>query len=80
MKGILFWNSDGFKDPKNLNLCPTLEYGLIFIAILETCKRSFSGLKNLCTDKNFIWHCKELRDDLEVFYYALIWICLILVQ
>jgi hypothetical protein len=40
-------------------LCPTLEYGLIFIAILETCKRSFSDLKNLCVGKNFIWHCKE---------------------
>jgi hypothetical protein len=65
----IFWNSDGFKDPKKSKFVSDLtrEYGLNFIVIIETCKRSFSDqlLKNLCAGKSFIWHCKEPRGRLE---------------
>ena len=62
MKGI-FWNSDGFKDPKKHRFITDLtkELDLSFIAISETGRKSFSNtfLKNLCAGHDFIWHIKE---------------------
>ena len=62
MKGV-FWNSDGFKDPKKQRFISDLtkEHNLSFIAISETVRKSFTDpfLKNLCAGKNYIWHCKE---------------------
>ena len=79
MKGI-FWNCDGFKDPKKHRFISDLtkEHNLSFIAISEIGRRSFTSpfLKNLCSGKNYIWHVKEpkgrsggilLGIDLEVF-------------
>jgi hypothetical protein len=45
MKGI-FWNSDGFKDPKKHRFVFDLikEQNLSFIAISETVHRSFTDL------------------------------------
>jgi len=64
MKGI-FWNSDGFKDPKKHRFISDLakEKDLSFIAISETGRRSFSTpfLKNLCVGRDFLWHVKEPR-------------------
>ena len=84
MKGI-FWNCDGFKDPKKHRFISdtTKEENLNFIAISETVRRSFtdSFLKNLCGGRNYIWHCKEpvgrsggilLGIDLDVFDIGLI--------
>jgi exonuclease III len=62
MKGI-FWNCDGFKDPKKHRFISDLtkEQNLSFIALSEIGRKSFTNpfLKNLCSGKNFIWHCKE---------------------
>ena len=79
MKGI-FWNCDGFKDPKKHRFISDLtkEHNLSFIAISETGRRSFTNpfLKNLCSGKNYLWHVKEpkgrsggilLGIDLDVF-------------
>ena len=64
MKGI-FWNSDGFRDPKKHRFVSDLtkEHNLSFIAISETVRKSFtdSFLRNLCGGKNYIWHVKEPR-------------------
>ena len=64
MKGV-FWNSDGFKDPKKSGYIfdPTKEFDLSFIAISETGRKQFSNsfLKNLCAGWDYIWHCKEPR-------------------
>jgi hypothetical protein len=61
MRGII-WNSNGFKDPQKYHfiLDNTRELNLAFIAILEMGRSNFSDstLKNLCTGKNFLWHCK----------------------
>ena len=79
MKGV-FWNYDGFKDPKKHRFISDLtkEHNWSFIAISETGRRSFTNpfLKNLCSGKNYLWHVKEpkgrsggilLGIDLEVF-------------
>ena len=62
MKGI-FWNSDGFRDPKKHRFVSDLtkEHNLSFIAISETVRKSFtdSCLRNLCGGRNFIWHVEE---------------------
>ena len=54
MKG-LFWNCDGFKDPKKHKFISDLtkEHHLDFIALSETIKKDFSPavLKNLCAGK-----------------------------
>jgi hypothetical protein len=51
MRGI-FWNSEGFKDPKKHRFISDLtrEQDLGFIAILETVRKGFhdSVLRNLC--------------------------------
>jgi hypothetical protein len=64
MKGI-FWNSDGFKDPKKHKFVSDLtkKHQLDFIALSETIKKDFSpnALKNLCAGKEFLWHCKPPR-------------------
>jgi hypothetical protein len=61
MKGI-FWNCDGFRDPKNHRFISDLtkEQNLSFIAISETVRKSFTDpfLRNLCGGRNFIWHVK----------------------
>jgi hypothetical protein len=62
MKGI-FWNSDGFKDPKKHRFISDLtkEQDLSFIGISETGRRSFIDpfLKKLCAGRDFLWHVKE---------------------
>ena len=64
MKGM-FWNSDGFKDPKNHRFTSDLtkELDLSFIAISGTGRKQFSNtfLKNLCAGRDFLWHTKEPR-------------------
>jgi hypothetical protein len=64
MKGM-FWNCDGFRDPKNHRFISdiTREQNLSFIGISEIGRRSFSDpfLRNLCSGENFLWHCKEPR-------------------
>jgi hypothetical protein len=64
MKG-LFWNCDGFRDPKKHRFIfdITREQNLSFISISEIGRRIFSDpfLRNLCGGENFIWHCKEPR-------------------
>lgn len=64
MKGV-FWNCDGFRDPKKHRFVTDLtkEFNLSFIALSETGKKDFSDafLKNLCAGKDFLWHCKEPR-------------------
>jgi exonuclease III len=61
MKGV-FWNSDGFKDPKKYKFISDLtkENGLNFIAISETGRSEFTPrfLKNLCAGREYLWHCK----------------------
>jgi hypothetical protein len=62
MKGII-WNSNGFRDPKKHHFFEdiTREQNLAFMAILETGRSSFTDpfLKNLCAEKNFLWHNKD---------------------
>ena len=57
MKGI-FWNSDGFKDPKKHRFISDLtrEHDLHFIAISERVRKDFSDsfLKNLCAARLFM--------------------------
>jgi exonuclease III len=64
MKGI-FWNCNGFRDPKKHRFISDLtkEQDLSFIAISETGKRNLTPpfLKNLCAGRDFIWHEKEPR-------------------
>jgi len=64
MKGV-FWNSDGFKDPKKHKFISDLtkEHNLSFIAISETSRKNFTSpfLKNLCAGRDFLWHVKEPR-------------------
>ncbi len=61
MKGI-FWNCNGFKDPKKHKFIfdLTKEQQLDYIALSETIRKDFSpaALKNLCAGKDFLWHCK----------------------
>jgi len=62
MKGV-FWNSDGFKDPKKYKFISDLtkEHNLSFIAISETGRKNFTSpfLKKLCAGRDFLWHVKE---------------------
>jgi exonuclease III len=64
MRGI-FWNCNGFRDPKKFRFISDLtkEKSLDFIALLETRRKSFTSpfLKNLCAGRDFIWHVKEHR-------------------
>jgi hypothetical protein len=84
MRGIL-WNSNGFKDPKKHKFISylTKENNLNFIAISETGRGDFSlrFLKNLCSGRDYLWHCKSLRSrsggmlvgvDLQIFYIGAI--------
>jgi hypothetical protein len=61
MKGI-FWNCNGFKDPKKHRFVADLtrEQELCFIAISEMGRKGFTDpvLRNLCRGKNFLRHCK----------------------
>ena len=62
MKGV-FWNSNGFRDPKKFRFISDLskELNLSFIAISETVCKSFTepSLRNLCGGKSFLWHYKQ---------------------
>jgi hypothetical protein len=64
MKGV-FWNCNGFKDPKKHRFISDLtrEKNLCFIAISEMGRRGFNDvvLMNLCAGRNFLWHCKEAK-------------------
>jgi hypothetical protein len=64
MRGV-FWNCNGFKDPKKHRFISDLtrEQDLCSIAILETGRKGFNDfvLRNLCGGRNFLWHCKEPR-------------------
>jgi hypothetical protein len=76
MRGV-FWNSNGFKDPKKHRFISDLtrEQDLCFIAISETGRKGFSDsvFRNLCAGRNFLWHCKEPKGgSREVFCYELI--------
>lgn len=79
MKGI-FWNSNGFKDPKKHRFISDLtkEQNLNFIAISETGRSDFmpTVLRNLCAGRDFLWHSKSpkgrsggilLGIDLQIF-------------
>jgi hypothetical protein len=69
----VFWNFNGFKDPKKhrfvsdltreQNLCFIREQNLCFIAISETGRKGFTDavLRNLCGGMNFLCHGKEPR-------------------
>jgi hypothetical protein len=59
MRGI-FWNSNGFKDPKKHKFISDLtkENNLDFIAVSETRRSNFAlrFLKNLCSRRDYLWH------------------------
>jgi hypothetical protein len=61
MRGV-FWNSNGFRDPKKHKFVSDLtkKNGLSFIAILETGKNELMPrfLKILCGERDFLWHSK----------------------
>jgi hypothetical protein len=63
MRGI-FWNSNGFKDPKKHKFISDLtkENNLDFIAVSETRRSNFAlrFLKNLCSRRDYLWHSKPL--------------------
>jgi hypothetical protein len=64
MRGI-FWNSNGFKDPKKHKFVSDLikENNLNFIAISETGRSEFLPrfLKNLCSGRDYLWYSKTPR-------------------
>jgi hypothetical protein len=66
MRGV-FWNYNGFKDPKKHRFISDLtrEQNLSFIAAYKMGRKGFhdSVLRNLCGGQNFIWHCKEPRGE-----------------
>jgi hypothetical protein len=61
----IFWNSYGFKDPNKHNIISDLtkENNLNFIAISETGRSDFLPrfLKNICSERDYLWHSKALR-------------------
>jgi hypothetical protein len=61
----VFWNCNGFKDPKKHRFISDLtrEQSLCFIALSETGRKGFNNaiLRNLCGGSDFLWHCKEPR-------------------
>jgi hypothetical protein len=61
----IFWNSNGFKDPKKHRFVSDLtkESNLNFIAISKTGRSDFSPrfLKNLCSGRDYLWHSKAPR-------------------
>jgi hypothetical protein len=61
MRGV-YWNSNGFKDLKKHKFVSDLmkEHNLNFIAISETGRSDFTPrfLKNLCSGRDYLWHCK----------------------
>jgi len=65
MKGV-FWNSDGFKDPKKHKfiLDLTKEHNLSFIAISETRRKNFTSLflKICVLDEIFYGMLRSLED------------------
>jgi hypothetical protein len=84
MRGI-FCNSNEFKDPKKHKYTSDLtkESNLNFIAISETDRSDFTPrfLKNLCSGRDYLWHCKPLNGrsggmllgvDLQIFYIGAI--------
>jgi len=64
MKGI-FWNCNGFADPKKYRFLSDLtkEKNLDFIVLSETGRANFpqSTLNNICAGKDFLWHCMAPR-------------------
>jgi hypothetical protein len=64
MRGV-FWNSNGFRDPKKHRFISDLtrEQQLCFIAVSAAGRKSFNDavLRNLYGGRNFLWHCKEPR-------------------
>jgi hypothetical protein len=81
MKGV-FWNNNGFRDPKKFRFISDLskELNLSFIAISETIRKSFTepSLRNLCGGKIFCSTVNNLRAALVVCYWVLIWTFMIL--
>jgi hypothetical protein len=61
-----FWNCNGFRDPKKHRFVADSirEQNLCFIAISEMGRKGFndSTLRNLFEGRNFLCHCKDLRD------------------
>jgi hypothetical protein len=61
----IFWNSNGFKDPKKHKYISDLtkENSLEFIAVSEIGRSDFSlrFLKNLCVGREYLWHSKAPR-------------------
>jgi hypothetical protein len=78
MRGV-FWNSNGFKDPKKHRFISDLtrKQDLGFIAISEMISKGFPDLvlRNLCGGRNFLWHKESkgrsggilLGNDLDTF-------------
>jgi hypothetical protein len=64
MRGI-FWNSNGFNDPKKHKYISDLtkKNNLEFIDVSETGRSDFSSrfLKNLCVGREYLWHIKAPR-------------------
>jgi hypothetical protein len=64
MRGV-FQNNNGFKDPKKHKFISDLtkEHNLNFIAISETGRSEFKTgfLKNICVERDYLWHCKPLK-------------------
>jgi hypothetical protein len=64
----IFWNSNGFNDPKKHKFISDLtrENNLDFIAISETGRSEFTPrfLKNLYIGRDYLWHSKAPRDRL----------------
>jgi hypothetical protein len=67
IRGI-FWNSNGFKDPKKHKFVSDLikENNLNFIVVLETRRSDFTPriLKNLCAKRDYLWHSKPPKGRL----------------
>jgi hypothetical protein len=61
----VFWNCNGFKDPKKHRFISDLtrEQSMCFIALSEIGRKGFNNaiLRNLCGGRDFLWHCKEPR-------------------
>ena len=59
MKGIFFWNNIDLRDLDKFRFLSDLtkEHNLIFIALLETCRKNFTDteLNNICGGKYFLW-------------------------
>jgi exonuclease III len=73
MRGI-FWNSNGFKDPKKHKFISDLtkEHNLDFIAVSEIGRSDFSlrFLKNLCPGRDYLWHSKAPRVGRDYLWHS----------